>query len=779
MPSPMADYGRLLGLAAITGVRHLSGPALVTYAASRGRLPNLEGTGLSWLRSRQLSHMLIVAALGELVVDKLPFLPGRNTWPLIMQRAGMGALVGSALGLSTRRSVGAFASLGALTGAISSWSAYHLRTSLTRELGIPDLIAALMEDALVVGGGLGLIGQRETGPADTVRRNLSAHLTTAGSGQAPGPATSRESANTEANQRPGYDYIVVGSGAGGGPLACNLAKAGQRVLLLEAGSDHENYNYQVPVFHGLATEDEDLRWDYYVRHYAADEQQRRDSKFVPDRDGVLYPRAGTLGGCTAHNAMITVYPQNSDWDRIAHITGDASWGSQNMRKYFERLERCQYIDPPRAYPRNRLLASIVQWIPGLSKLFGNPGRHGFYGWLATNVASPGMVIRDGQLLRVIKAAAKGALVELLGRPLRFWEDWDTFFDPNDWRAQQTDLQGLWFTPLATNEGKRNGTREYIREVQSRFPDNLTVKTNALATKVLFDGDNTAVGVEYLEDAHLYRADPKAGRGTDRPAVRQVSVEREVILSAGAFNTPQLLKLSGVGPREELTDLGIEVRIDLPGVGENLQDRYEVGVVYEMKSDFTLLEDCAFKPPQLGQGPDPCFEEWQSGRGVYTTNGVALAIIEKSQRAQDPDLFIFGLPGYFKGYYPRYSEEVGREKDRFTWAILKAHTLNTAGKVMLRSDDPRAVPHINFHYFDEGNDTSGDDLEAVVEGVEFVRRMMGRASEVIEQELVPGENVRTREQIREFVRNEAWGHHASCIRRSFPVSPVSSSLRPCT
>ena len=125
------------------------------------------------------------------------------------------------------------------------------------------------------------------------------------------------------SHRSSYDFVIVGSGAGGGPLACNLAKAGQKVLLLEAGGDHENYNYQVPVFHGLATEDEDLKWDYFVRHYTSDEQQRRDCKFVPQRDGVLYPRAGTLGGCTAHNAMITVYPQNGDWDRIAQVTGDA------------------------------------------------------------------------------------------------------------------------------------------------------------------------------------------------------------------------------------------------------------------------------------------------------------------------------------------------------------------------------------------------------------------------------------------------------------------------
>jgi choline dehydrogenase-like flavoprotein len=133
----------------------------------------------------------------------------------------------------------------------------------------------------------------------------------------------------------------------------------------------------------------------------------------------------------------------------------------------------------------------------LSKRSGNPGRRGFAGCLETNKADPAFVIRDGQLLRVIKAGAKDALVELFGRPLRFLEHVNTFFNANDWRAQQSDLQGLWIMPLATTRaGRRNGTREYIRDVQSRFPDNIAVKTNALATRVLFD-DNTAVGVEFV------------------------------------------------------------------------------------------------------------------------------------------------------------------------------------------------------------------------------------------------------------------------------------------
>ena len=275
--------------------------------------------------------------------------------------------------------------------------------------------------------------------------------------------------NTGPNNQPAYDYAIVGSGAGGGPLAGNLAKAGQKVLLLEAGSDYEDYNYQVPAFHALATEDENLRWDYFVRHYTNDEQQRRDTKFTPERNGVLYPRSGTLGGCTAHNAMITVYPHNSDWDQIAKLTGDSSWRSRHMRKYFERLERCQYIERPRLLTGNTFLTVLAWLFPFLSKFFGNPSRHGFDGWLSTNVADPGVVINDGELLKVIFSAIEESLVENLGRPLTPLESLNGLFDPNDWRTQANGMQGLWFTPLATNAGKRNGTREYIRSVQAKFP----------------------------------------------------------------------------------------------------------------------------------------------------------------------------------------------------------------------------------------------------------------------------------------------------------------------
>jgi choline dehydrogenase-like flavoprotein len=182
-----------------------------------------------------------------------------------------------------------------------------------------------------------------------------------------------------------YEYIVVGSGAGGGTLAARLAEHGRRVLLLEAGGDAHQLSggdrldrarsrlpddYDVPAFHSLASENDGLSWNFFVQHQTDAALDRRDPKYVslpPGRDvgGLLYPRAGTLGGCTAHNAMIFVYPQNADWDDIARLTGDRSWSASSMRRYFERLENCRH-------------RPIYRW---LARLGFNPTRHGWRGWL--------------------------------------------------------------------------------------------------------------------------------------------------------------------------------------------------------------------------------------------------------------------------------------------------------------------------------------------------------------------------------------------------------------
>ena len=229
--------------------------------------------------------------------------------------------------------------------------------------------------------------------------------------------------------------------------------------------------------------------------------------------------------------------------------------------------------------------------------------------------------------------------------------------------------------------------------------------------------------------------------------------REIILSAGAFNTPQLLMLSGIGPKQELEKHGLTTRIDLPGVGKNLQDRYEVGIVHRMDQEFELLKHADFKES------DKEFREWRAGSGLYATNGAVIAVIKRSSESKlEPDLFLFAVPGYFAGYHPGYSSDHIHEKHWFTWVLLKAHTNNTAGEVLLRSGNPRDTPSVNFHYFDEGNDPHGDDLDSVVAGIDFVRRITARSASLC-MEVIPGPQVQSRAALGQFVKDNAWGHHA--------------------
>jgi choline dehydrogenase len=569
-----------------------------------------------------------------------------------------------------------------------------------------------------------------------------------------------------------YEYIVVGSGAGGGTLAARLAEYGHRVLLIEAGGDpkqlkggdppYPNENrlpddYDVPVFHAFASENEAMSWDFFVRHYTNDELQTKDPKFGigyngKKENGVLYPRAGTLGGCTAHNAQITVYPQNSDWEFIATLWGDDSWSAKNMRKYFIRMENCHHRPGWRLI--NKLTFGLV-----------NPTKHGFNGWLNTEVEIPKAALEDKGIIEFLGETLK-AEIEDEGSSLLERIKWEArgLGDPNDWRLVQEESTGLRYPPLATNKHRRNGSRERVLDVMKRLPDNLKVELDALATRVLFDDNNRAIGLEYIKGARQYRAFRKPN--PDPGQLVTVNCSKEVILCGGAYNSPQLLMLSGIGPKEHLEKFGIKVRVDNPGVGSNLQDRYEVGVVNRMNfPHWWVLKDAKF------HAGDPQYEAWAKGKSsVYSTNGAVAAIVKRSSKERAaPDLFIFALLGLFRGYFAGYSKLFKENLNYLTWAILKAQTQNCAGSVRLTSADPRDVPYIDFCYFSEGNDTGGTDLQSVVDGIKFVRQLTGKMVKdgFIAEEELPGGQYKTDDQLAEFVQNQAWGHHASCSNPMYP------------
>jgi choline dehydrogenase-like flavoprotein len=618
-------------------------------------------------------------------------------------------------------------------------------------------------------------------------------------------------ATTGADTTP-FDYIIVGSGAGGGPLAARLALSGRRVLLIEAGRDPVAGNarsevYDTPAYNGAATEDAVTSWDFSVRHFDDNLRQQADAKYCGAKDpsqsggagkgGIFYPRAAALGGCTSHHAMIIIRPNDSDWDEMAVLTGDDSWRSDNMQGYFPKIEQCLYYAVYKGF-LGSLLGGIlrsVQWIATAinPRLYLDPNGHGLKGWQPTSFIDPLVIagIAKGDrtflclLFNVIWSAlaTKGSF-GVFKRALSHLQIVQ-FLDPNvraDYASYLQNRARLSLISIGTNGKQRSGLREWLLRVAAAHPDRLVLRTGEHVTRIIFDSDGTgpaprAVGVEVARGEYLYRAS-KQPATTPPTGTAQYFACREVIVCGGSFNSPQLLMLSGIGDAEKLNALhvpgprdgrGNEIvpPINLPGVGRNLQDRYEVSVVSEMKSDFSTLKDATFKPGDLS---DPVRKQWQADKtGLYATNGGALAMMMSStvNGRDNPDLFVFGVPAAFRGYYWDWSKELLRrtkgaaqdQRNLWSWVILKAYTDNNRGTVELRTADPFDVPDIDFHSFDPDPNVVMPDATALCDAIRNVREINGKITGMKLEIQPDSSRPDGSPALLKWVQDEAWGHHA--------------------
>ncbi|KAK3718196.1 hypothetical protein LTR37_005311 [Vermiconidia calcicola] len=579
-----------------------------------------------------------------------------------------------------------------------------------------------------------------------------------------------------------YEYIVVGSGPGGAPLAANLARAGHTVLLLEAGEDHGHSDLQrVPFFADANSEHPAMSWEFYVSHSLNSTQAQLDSKFtwrtpngslhVGHQDlpsgseplGIFYPRTGTLGGCSNHNAMNMVYPPDADWEFIVDLTGDEGFRAERMRELFVRLERNEF------FPE------------------GTAG-HGFEGYLAIVLNDIDLVANQTGLLELIRLTMIEAgdassdvtneeVLDLLQRDQN---------RPDPDRYQQ---HSVFQIPVHIDaQRRRSSAQTYIydvlteQEASGSGNHTLTLRTNAFATRVLFE-DNTksaqprATGVEYLSGVAMYSADRRYN-ASESGTLHTVHASREVIVAGGVFNTPQLLKLSGIGPRAELERFDIPVVVDLSAVGENMQDNYEAAIAVEGSRPFeSPFEDCT--PFEDG---DPCLADWRyNASGAYGQGAATVGMIMRSSFSsnEDADLFFFGgAGGLFRGHYPGFSREE-YPPNTFGWSVVKMQTRNRAGTVRLRSKDPRDVPEIAFNHFEQGG---RQDIEAMAEGFEFARSVF----ELPGQEYGPFEYTipAPGETAQRSIREEVYSHHAvgtcamgadddanACVNSGFQVRGV--------
>ncbi|WP_162872668.1 GMC family oxidoreductase [Austwickia chelonae] len=564
---------------------------------------------------------------------------------------------------------------------------------------------------------------------DTSRRTLLKGGAAALLGMLATPALSSRVGSTPSE----VDYVVVGSGAGGAPVAARLAENGYRVLLLEAGPPAGDPRYyDTPVLWPRASADPRISWDFYVRHYS--ERARHGSQFVPEKDGVLYPRAATLGGCTAHHALFTVYPEHQDWADIQELTGDPGWRPDIMWQYYDLVRTWQPITQP----------------------------------------LPVRGIADAQLLAYVNAALAEDRHLPPGRRR-------ITTDPNSRLDVDHSAQGYYLAPLAQADGRRIGPRERLLAVAASAP--LTIATNALFERVRFEktpgGVPRAVAVDYLQggaDDYLYAASPgyrprtPAERATLRRTVR---VKREVILSGGAINSPQMLMLSGIGPQGHLREHGITPVVDLPGVGTNLQDRVEAFVVTELEKEFTALAECTF-----GAGQDPCYDSWSrwGAPALYSTSGSPAWTRRRYSRGSGRnELVVFGLPGRFEGFRTGFDTvALGKPSNWWTWLLLRAYSPNRSGTVRLVSADPTAMPFVHKRSLDDGAG-GAQDIDALVEAIGVARRISARAR-IKGRETVPGPGA----DLPEFIRREQFGHHLSCTnpmgREGDPKAVLDSNLR---
>ncbi|KAK3689667.1 hypothetical protein B0T22DRAFT_176678 [Podospora appendiculata] len=526
-----------------------------------------------------------------------------------------------------------------------------------------------------------------------------------------------------------YDYIVVGSGPGGGPLACDLARAGYSTLLIEAGSDQgDNPTYADLGNFNEAANDETTRWDFWVKH--SDDPARElkfehttwdtgDGTFYVGQNpppgakhlGIQYPRAAVLGGCAMHNAGVCSMPADEDWDIIVDKTGDTSWSAENMRRYFKKIEKNDYLPS------------------------GNVD-HGYTGWLSTSRTDASWAANDS--LSQTKIMKK--LAQLTGQDSTKVADLANSDILGAPKNVDEEVSFYNMVQHADKFGKRSSPNNYVRATLAdpkKYP--LTLQLNTFVTKVLFANATgagslpRAIGVEVMEGASMYKADPKHVAGTKGP-LSQILAKREVIVSGGTFNSPQILKLSGIGPAAELAKFNIPLVKDLPGVGEQLGDNYEGSLM------------------GLGQAPE---------------DGGLMTLLFRTPSAPSKKRNIFTWCGVFsfEGFWPGFPTDYG--PNEFACAMVHMAPKSQAGSVTLLSADPQDVPDINFRFFENHGE---QDLKELVEGGNILREAWQAAGAPVlpfnELHPCPGTQGATRglnctdAAQAEHYKLQAYSHHAT-------------------
>ncbi len=421
-----------------------------------------------------------------------------------------------------------------------------------------------------------------------------------------------------------FDYIIIGAGAAGCVLANRLtADPTIKVLLLEAGGPDKKQEIQIPAAFNKLFKTA-CDWAYQTEPQAQLNNRR-----------IFWPRGKVLGGSSSINAMVYSRANAHDHDRWAEL-GVTGWSYADILPYYKKSEH------------NERLSDAYHGQGGL--------------W---NVADLRCV---NPLTQVFIEAATAAGIAPNG-------------DFNG--ASQV---GVGVFQVNQKGGQRHSTAAaFLKPALSR--PNLTVRTGAHLTRILFDGTRAA-GVEFVIEQRQ----------------ELVRAEREILLCGGAINSPQMLMLSGIGPAEHLRAHDIPVVADLPGVGQNLQDHPLIGVEFECNQPVSLHKADNFKN---------ILNYLVFKKGPLTSNvAEAAAFIKTKPSLPAPDLELVFAPTF-------YMDNGFANPDLHGFAIgVALQHPESRGEIRLRSNDPFAAPVIQPHYFSEEA-----DMATAVEGVKLSRELL--------------------------------------------------------
>ena len=468
-----------------------------------------------------------------------------------------------------------------------------------------------------------------------------------------------------------FDYIIVGAGTAGCLLANRLsADASKRVLLIEAGKRDDYHWIHIPVGYLYCIGNPRTDWLY----------QTEATEGLNGR-ALRYPRGKVLGGCSSINGMIYMRGQSRDYDQWAAITDDPQWRWDQCLPYFQFHED------------HHKGATETHGARGVAAALLNPQSH-------NDAAS-------AEYFRILKARQAGGEWRIEKQRLS-WGVLDAFAQaaqqagvPASNDFNQGNNEGVGYFEVNQKNGWRwNTAQAFLRPTCFARP-NFELWTQAQVAGLVIetdaDGGKRCTGVKVWDGHQLVTA----------------TATREVALSAGSIGSAQILQLSGIGPGNDLKQVGVQVTHDLPGVGANLQDHLQIRSVYKVKNAKTLntLANSWWGKAKIG------LEYALSRTGPMSMAPSQLGAFTKSDAQREWANIQYHVQ-------PLSLDAFGEPLHSFPAITASVCNLNPSsrGNVSLKSPDFKAPPAIAPNYL-----STEEDRKVAADSLRVTRRIMSQAA----------------------------------------------------